>query len=280
MFVLQLVATSLWAQKPKLTLDDFFNSVSIDSVKLSPDGRAVAIATSRADWDQEIFRKDLWLYREEANGGTALLPLTQTGHDSDPEWSPDGKWIAFLSDRKSQKEKKDDEAADKKKKQGQIYLIAPTGGEAFPITMGDEDVHSFAWSPDSRALYFATRTPWSQTQKDAYKKEWNDVNQYREAERGDVIFGLELADALARHAAEGTKLTTDREKETKELPITPGTHILARSLYRISEIQASPDGRTLAFSTESIAGPRTMAHKLRVCSSIRPAKLRPSTCGC
>jgi dipeptidyl aminopeptidase/acylaminoacyl peptidase len=253
MFGLQFVAISLWAQKPKLTLDDFFNSVSIDSVKLSPDGRAVAIASSRADWDQEIFRKDLWLYREEANGGTALLPLTQTGHDSDPEWSPDGKWIVFLSDRKSQKEKKDDEAADKKKKQGQIYLIAPTGGEAFPFTSGDEEVHAFAWSPDSRALYFSTRTPWSQTQKDAYKKEWNDVNQYREAERGDVIFGMDLADALARHATEGTKLTTDREKESKELPITPGTHILARSPYRISEIQASPDGRTLAFSTESIS---------------------------
>src|SRR5919109_3034843 len=221
----QLGPVAASAQKPKLTLDDFFNAVYVDSVKLSPDGHSVAISTSRADWDQEIFRKDIWLYRDDRGSGP--LAITQTGHDSAPEWSPDGKWIAFLSDRKSQTEKKNEENADKKKGLAQIYLISPTGGEAFPITSGDEEVHAFAWSPDSRTIYFSTRTPWSQAQKDAYKKDWNDVNQYREAERGDVVFALDLADVLNRHAAEGLALpTADHEKESKELPITPGSHIV------------------------------------------------------
>src|SRR5579872_2570778 len=92
-------ALSVLAQtvKPKLTLDDFFNSVNFPALEISPDGSSVAIAAERADWDQNIFRTDLWLYRDDSK---TLIQLTQSGHDSDPKWSPDGKWIAFLSERK------------------------------------------------------------------------------------------------------------------------------------------------------------------------------------
>ncbi|MGO9165564.1 MAG: hypothetical protein ACLP56_01700, partial [Candidatus Sulfotelmatobacter sp.] len=56
--------------KPKLTLDEFFNSVSYPTVALSPDGQSVVIGTERADWDQQIFRHDLWLYRDDGKGGS------------------------------------------------------------------------------------------------------------------------------------------------------------------------------------------------------------------
>src|SRR5450755_704940 len=64
--------------KPKLTLDEFFNSVSFPAVKVSPDGNSVIIETERADWEQLIFRKELWLYRAESG---SLMQLTQSGHD-------------------------------------------------------------------------------------------------------------------------------------------------------------------------------------------------------
>jgi acylaminoacyl-peptidase len=89
------------ADKPKLTLDEFFNSVEFKTVKLSPDGHSLVIATVRADWEQNIFRKDLWLYRDGGHAEGALTQLTQSGRDSDPQWSPDGRWIAFLSERKA-----------------------------------------------------------------------------------------------------------------------------------------------------------------------------------
>ncbi|HWJ46371.1 MAG TPA: hypothetical protein VNS62_01885, partial [Candidatus Udaeobacter sp.] len=189
--------------KPKLTLDDFFNSVSFRGVELSPDGNSVVFATDRADWDQQIFRTDVWLYRD----GT-LIQLTQSGHDSDPKWSPDGKWIAFLSERKTSAEKGDDSDSDSDSKDevSQIYLISPHGGEAFPITKGEEDVHTFSWSSDSQTIYYATRQPWSKEQKDEYKKLWKDVVQYRTAERGDTIFALNVEQAIARHAAEAAKV--------------------------------------------------------------------------
>ena len=152
--------------KPKLTLDEFFNAVSYPSVELSPDGNFVVIGSDRADWDQQIFRKDLWLYRDDGKDGS-LIQLTQSGHDSDPQWSPDGRWIAFLSERKPASEKDSDSGDDKgdeeKGELSQIYLISPAGGEAIQLTQGQEEVHTFSWSADSRTIYFATRNPWTKT---------------------------------------------------------------------------------------------------------------------
>src|SRR5260370_22391802 len=116
--------------RPKLTLDEFFNFVSFPALEISPDGNSVVIVTERADWDQKFFRKDLWLYRDDAKGGV-LIQLTQSGHDSVPTWSPDGRWIAFLSERKNSAEKGGDSDCDSDSKDYepiQLYLISPNGG--------------------------------------------------------------------------------------------------------------------------------------------------------
>ncbi|HWW13810.1 MAG TPA: prolyl oligopeptidase family serine peptidase [Candidatus Dormibacteraeota bacterium] len=247
--------------KPKLTLDEFFNSVDYPSIAISPDGASVVIAAERADWDQKIFRTDLWLYRDDGKSGS-LIQLTQSGHDTEPKWSPDGRWIAFLSERKASSEKdsdSDDKKNDKKNDQkkdkegkdetAQIYLISPAGGEAIPLTEGEEEVHTFAWSADSRTLYFATRNPWTKAQKDEYKKRWKDVVQYRTAERGDTIFSLDLAAALTYHAAAPTKSESDSAKEPD---LTPGAVAMATTALRVDTLLISPDGRRLAFLTNAI----------------------------
>jgi dipeptidyl aminopeptidase/acylaminoacyl peptidase len=249
-----LIATSglLNAQaKPRLTLDDFFNWVEIRDVQFSPDGNSLVISTDRADWEQQIFRGDLWLYRLAGeNGGQnagSLIPLTQSGHDSNAEWSPDGKWIAFLSERKTPHGKggDDDESG---KDAAQLYLISPSGGEAFAITSGNEEVHAFGWAADSSAIYFATREPWSKQQTEDHKKDWIDVIQYRGDERGDVIYRLALDEALARHAALGVHEAPDAEKDSNA---TPGAVAVARTPLRIDQLRISPDGRRLAFVSNS-----------------------------
>ena len=68
-FALVLACALYAAEKPKLTLDEFFNYVDILAVEVSPDGNSVVINTERADWDQSIFRRDLWLYRDDGHGG-------------------------------------------------------------------------------------------------------------------------------------------------------------------------------------------------------------------
>jgi dipeptidyl aminopeptidase/acylaminoacyl peptidase len=278
--------------KPKLTLDEFFNSVSYNAVAISPDGSSVVIATERADWDQKIFRTDLWLYRDHGKAGSlndsTLIQLTQSGHDSEPKWSPDSRWIAFLSERKTSSEKDSDSGDDKNKNKNknkdkddkgevsQIYLISPAGGEAIPLTQGEEEVHTFSWSADSRTIYFATRNPWTKSQKDDYKKQWKDVVQYRAAERGDTIFALDLAAALAHHATEGTKEESDTEKQSD---LSPGAVAIATSPLRVEDLVTSPDGGKLAFVTNSINQRQEKAEDveiyaldLRVAPASSPAK--------
>ena len=253
--LLSLVSASIFAHaqtaKPKLTFDEFFNSVSFTAVKVSPDGNSVVIGTEKADWEQQIFRKELWLYRIAAGGGS-LTQLTQSGHDSSPQWSPDGQWIAFLSERKVA-DAKDEDAGDSKEKEkdvAQLFLISPSGGEAFAITSGTEEVHAFAWAGDSKAIIFATREPWSKQQNDDHKKDWKDVIRYRGDERGDVIFRLNLDEALARHAALGSKEIPDAEKDSRA---TPGAVALARTPLHVEQMSISRDGQRLAFVTSSVS---------------------------
>ena len=252
--------------KPKLTLDEFFNFVSFPDVKVSPDGNSVVIETERADWEQQIFRKELWLYRtstsaSEARSSGSLVQLTQSGHNISPQWSPDGKWIAFLSERKVS-ESKDIGSEDSKGKDGdraeskgkgdvaQLFLISLSGGEAFAITSGEDEVHSFAWGGDSKSIAFATRQPWTKQQNDDHKKEWKDVSRYRGDERGDVIFRLALDEALARHAALGSAEIPGSEKDSG---VTPGAVAIARSPLRIGQITIARDGSRLAFVTSSVS---------------------------
>ena len=241
------------AEKPKITLDDFFNFVGFDSVTISPDGKAVVIVTDRADWDQKIFRTDLWLYRENS---ASLIQLTQTGHERHPEWSPDGAWIAFIAERKTptkthsdwKEDSEDDESREDET--AHLYLISPNGGEAIQLTRGEEDIHAFTWSPDSKALYFATRQPWTKQQKDSYRKEWKDVRQYRVSERGDTIFSLGVADGIVRQRMQSSRVSDDSDNTPD---ITPGSRVVAQTPWRVNDIDVSPDGRSLAFLTESVS---------------------------
>ena len=250
MFAAVICVSSHAADKPKLTLDEFFNYVDYPAIRISPDGHAVVIEAEHADWDQSIFRKDLWLYRDNGQQEGTLTQLTRSGHDTNPQWSPDGRWIAFFSERKAAESKEKDFAEGNDT--AQLYLISPNGGEAFPVTEGEEEVHAFAWSPDSRTLYFATRAPWTKAQKAAYKKDWKDVSEYRAAERGDTIFSLAVADAISRHAVAGSKAKDDAEDD-KASDATPGSRALAGTAWKVQQLKVSPDGRKLAFVTTSIS---------------------------
>ncbi len=224
---------SLAQKKPPLTLDAFFNSVSFPDLAISPDGKEVVIQTERANWQANRFREDLWLYRAD---NSSLIPLTTSGDDNQPQWSPDGKWIAFLSHRSHDTSDGNAGAAEKT----QVYVISPEGGEAFPVTEATENVHAFAWSADSKQIFIATKEPWSEEQEKKYEEEWKDTIQYREAERGDVISMIDfLPSAEWRSDAAGSASKR------------PSARKLCSIVYRIQQLASSPDGKFLAYDTES-----------------------------
>jgi dipeptidyl aminopeptidase/acylaminoacyl peptidase len=219
-------------QLPRMTLEEAFDYVQIQSVAISPDGTSVAIGTRKADWKKEHFDRTLWLYR---NG--TLRRLTESGSDHGPEWSPDGKWIAFLSSRKAVDEKITGSGSS------QIYLISATGGEAFPVSHVEGGIDAFSWSPDSQTIYSAYKKPLSDAEKAEHKKKWHDVIQFREDERGDVIQSESISAAIA-----------ERDRPQQDFPPPQSEHFIASLNEAVSDMAVSPDGSQIAFTTDSPSG--------------------------
>ncbi|HID50598.1 MAG TPA: S9 family peptidase [Anaerolineae bacterium] len=126
------------AKKRPFTAEDLYQLQLAADSQISPDGRHVIFSVSRVDRKTEKKYANLWL--AESDGRTPPRQFTcgdQT--DNHPRWSPDGRTIAFLSNRKDEK-------------QAQIHLIPVDGGEARPLTDVKGSFATFVWSPDGRTL--------------------------------------------------------------------------------------------------------------------------------
>jgi dipeptidyl aminopeptidase/acylaminoacyl peptidase len=139
-FIVHLAfSISLWAQAdiPGPSFEEVISLRSAGGPNISPDGRSIVFGMRTVDWKKNGYDSEIWLARD----GEKPFQLTRTadGSSSSPQWSPDGRWIAFAADR-----------GDKR----QIYLIRAEGGEAQPITEVTEGVKSFRWSPDGSKIAF------------------------------------------------------------------------------------------------------------------------------
>ena len=208
------------------------------------------IGTGTPDWKNSIFRSDLWLW----TAATGLRPLTHSGSEENPQWSPDGKWIAFVSDRAlpGEEAKEDGSPTADSAKGSRVWIISVSGGEALPLYAQKLDVHSFAWSPDSATIYYSVTTPLTPEQTDAQKEEWKDVIRWREQHRGDLLLKQPVAKALAKAVAVPLPEHDGKDEDKTKLPLPADAEIVARSVYGIGEVVPSPDGKSIAFETEPV----------------------------
>ena len=79
------------------SIDQSLEMQSVGAPQISPDGRHVIYEQTRTNWDANAWETDLWI-ADTATGKSHLLTLAAKS-STDASWSPDGNWIAFLSDR-------------------------------------------------------------------------------------------------------------------------------------------------------------------------------------
>src|SRR5271170_4722280 len=126
-----------------ITIDDYFQIQAVHDPQLSLDGQWVAYSVDKATLKTDKNETRIWMV--PTSGGDAL-PLTAEGASSShPRWSPDGKFLSFLSARKED--------------QTQVWLLNRQGGEAQQLTDTVQDVEDFSWAPDSHRLVLVLRDP-------------------------------------------------------------------------------------------------------------------------
>jgi len=123
--------------------EDLLALRTIADVQLAPGGQRVAYTLTEIDAAADDYRSAIWVV--PASGGEPRRLTHGSRRDSAPRWSPDGRWLAFLSDR--------DGGAP------QLYLLPADGGEARKVTALEGGAGPAAWAPDGTRLAFAARGP-------------------------------------------------------------------------------------------------------------------------
>jgi dipeptidyl aminopeptidase/acylaminoacyl peptidase len=139
-------------------IDDLLKIKFPHNPALSPDGRRVVFALARLDHESNEWRGSLWMV-PTADG--APTPFTSDeARDASPVWSPDGRWIAFLSNRGGKRR-------GRKKAVMQLWVIPVDGGEARQLTFFKTGVTQPAWAPDGLTLVFVSRGTLDKLEADA-----------------------------------------------------------------------------------------------------------------
>ncbi|MGN6562468.1 MAG: TolB family protein, partial [Thermomicrobiales bacterium] len=123
-----------------LAIDDILSFRAIGTARISPDGQQIVFEVHAALAGQWSEPKGSQLWLVAATGGELRQLTYGPGRDRAPAWSPDGRTIAFLSDRAG---------GDTR-----LYLLPVAGGEARSLVTPPGPIKSFVWSPDGRQLAF------------------------------------------------------------------------------------------------------------------------------
>ena len=144
----------LGAQGPRpMTLEDFYAIQSVSDVSTSADGRWAVYVIQEIDRERDARISSLW--RVSPEGGSPVQVIRSRDNNRLPKFSPDGRHIAFLSNRDAQAWGIEKKVTDR----GQLFLLPLEGGGAFPATALPGGVSSFTWSPDGRRVAVVGRDP-------------------------------------------------------------------------------------------------------------------------
>src|SRR5947209_3363235 len=137
-----------------ITIEDLYKIKFLSRPRISPDGQRVAFVVTTIDKDKHEYQSSIWVV--PAEGGEAKRFTMGKADAHSPAWSPDGRWLAFVTERESEASGKDEKEQKKQGKgKAQIWLIPTDGGEARQLTFMPHGASHPVWSPDSKRLLFS-----------------------------------------------------------------------------------------------------------------------------
>ncbi|MCP4657155.1 MAG: S9 family peptidase [bacterium] len=127
------------AERP-ITPEDLYNIQRVSDPRVSPDGKWIAVVVAVPDLEENRLDSDIWLV--PLDGGEPKRLTHGPKKDDSPRWSPDGKRLAFISDRNGTED---------------LYLINVRRGEARQLTSSETDLDDPRWSRDGKSILCGSR---------------------------------------------------------------------------------------------------------------------------
>jgi dipeptidyl aminopeptidase/acylaminoacyl peptidase len=133
------VSAQVWEPEMQIQLK------AVGAPRVSPDGSRVVYTVNEAvtTADKSEFVTQIWMANLATRQNTQLTFGEKSS--TNPKWSPDGRWIAFLSNRKDNR--------------NNLFRLSIEGGEAEPLTELKSGVANFEWSPDGRSIAYTMTDP-------------------------------------------------------------------------------------------------------------------------
>jgi dipeptidyl aminopeptidase/acylaminoacyl peptidase len=232
-FLLLAPAVCAWAARP-MTVDDLLAVKTVSDPQVSPDGKWVVYVVAELDREAQKTNSDLWLV--PVAGGEPRRLTTAQGADNHPRWSPDGKSIAFSSNRGGST---------------QVWLLPADGGEARQLTKLPIHVSGPIWSPAGDRVAFTAEvypgtTPEETAKKDKEREE--SKSKARIYDRLMIRHWDKWDEGKRSHLFVADAKTGEARDLTPRLDVnTPPAPFGGSNEYAFS-----PDGKTLAFTTEPL----------------------------